>query len=49
MVSFNARVMAARAGEQGQEFNVVAQVLIGITDQVDQLSARAMGVVRDMR
>ncbi len=48
VVSFNARVMAARAGDQGREFNVVAQVLIGITQQVDELSVQAMGIVREL-
>jgi hypothetical protein len=40
--------MAARAGDHGREFNVVAQVLIGITQQVDELSVQAMGIVREL-
>lgn len=45
VVSFNALVMAARAGQHGREFAVVAQVLAGITERVDDLSRKAMGLV----
>ena len=42
VVSFNAQVMAARAGEQGREFAVVANVLSGITTEIDGLSRKAV-------
>ncbi|MFI5445057.1 methyl-accepting chemotaxis protein [Polaromonas sp. UC242_47] len=42
MVSFNAQIMAARAGEHGREFSVVANVLSGITGEIDGLSRKAM-------
>lgn len=42
MVSFNAQIMAARAGEHGREFSVVANVLSGITGEIDQLSHKAV-------
>lgn len=41
VVSFNAQVMAARAGQHGREFAVVANVLSGITGQIDGLSVKA--------
>lgn len=45
VVAFNAQVMAARAGQHGREFAVVAQVLSGITQQVDGLSLRAATLI----
>lgn len=42
VVSFNAQVIAARAGQQGREFAVVAQVLSGITTEIDGLSRKAV-------
>lgn len=44
MVSFNAQIMAARAGEHGREFSVVANVLSGITGEIDGLSRKAMNL-----
>ena len=41
IVSFNAQVMAARAGVHGREFAVVANVLSGITGEIDQLTRKA--------
>lgn len=42
MVAFNARVVAARAGQAGREFAVVAGVLSGITDEIDQMVNTAL-------
>jgi uncharacterized protein YoxC len=42
VVSFNAQVMAARAGQHGREFAVVANVLSGITNEIDGLSRKAV-------
>lgn len=42
VVSFNAQVMAARAGHQGREFAVVANVLSGISTEIDGLSRKAI-------
>jgi hypothetical protein len=42
IVSFNAQVMAARAGQNGREFAVVANVLSGITAEIDGLSRKAV-------
>ncbi|WP_409338630.1 methyl-accepting chemotaxis protein [Curvibacter cyanobacteriorum] len=42
VVSFNAQVMAARAGQHGREFAVVANVLSGITAEIDNLSLKAI-------
>jgi methyl-accepting chemotaxis protein len=42
IVSFNAQVIAARAGHHGREFTVVAQVLSGITTEIDSLSRKAI-------
>jgi len=42
MVAFNARVVAARAGQGGREFAVVAGVLSGITDEIDQMVTTAL-------
>ena len=42
VVSFNAQVMAARAGAHGREFAVVANVLSGITVEIDGLSRKAI-------
>jgi len=44
VVSFNAQVMAARAGQHGREFAVVANVLSGITHEIDSLSLQAMSL-----
>ena len=44
VVSFNAQVMAARAGEHGREFAVVANVLSGITHEIDGLSLQAVSL-----
>lgn len=44
VVSFNAQVMAARAGQHGREFAVVANVLSGITHQIDHLSLQAVSL-----
>lgn len=44
IVSFNAQVMAARAGEHGREFAVVANVLSGITNEIDGLSREAINL-----
>jgi len=43
-VSFNAQVMAARAGQHGREFAVVANVLSGITAEIDGLSLKAVSL-----
>ena len=45
VVSFNAQVMAARAGQHGREFAVVANVLSGITADIDGMSRKAMDLV----
>lgn len=42
VVSFNAQVMAARAAAHGREFAVVANVLSGITAEIDRLSLQAV-------
>ena len=44
VVSFNAQVMAARAGQHGREFAVVANVLSGITNEIDGLSRQAVSL-----
>ena len=44
VVSFNAQVMAARAGQHGREFAVVANVLSGITAEIDGLSLKAVSL-----
>ena len=44
VVSFNAQVMAARAGQHGREFAVVANVLSGITNEIDGLSLLAVSL-----
>jgi hypothetical protein len=44
IVSFNARVMAARAGDVGKEFAVVANVLAGISEQIQALARSAMAL-----
>ena len=44
VVSFNAQVMAARAGQHGREFAVVANVLSGITNEIDGLSLQAVSL-----
>jgi methyl-accepting chemotaxis protein len=44
IVSFNAQVMAARAGQHGREFAVVANVLSGITHEIDGLSHKAVAL-----
>ncbi|CAM3806930.1 type IV pili methyl-accepting chemotaxis transducer N-terminal domain-containing protein [Paracidovorax anthurii] len=44
VVSFNAQVMAARAAEHGREFAVVANVLSGITTEIDRLSLQAVSL-----
>lgn len=44
VVSFNAQVMAARAGQHGREFAVVANVLSGITAEIDGLSLKAISL-----
>lgn len=45
VVSFNAQVMAARAGQHGREFAVVANVLSGITADIDGMSRKAIDLV----
>ena len=45
VVSFNAQVMAARAGQHGREFAVVANVLSGITANIDGMSRKAIDLV----
>jgi methyl-accepting chemotaxis protein len=45
VVSFNAQVMAARAGQHGREFAVVANVLSGITVEIDGMSRKAIDLV----
>lgn len=42
IVSFNAQVIAARAGDKGREFAVVANVLSGISTEVDRLTQKAI-------
>lgn len=42
IVSFNAQVIAARAGDQGREFAVVANVLSGISTEIDGLTQKAI-------
>lgn len=42
IVSVNAQIMAARAGEAGKEFSVVAGVLSGITEEIDNLIVSAL-------
>lgn len=42
IVSVNAQIMAARAGDAGKEFSVVAGVLSGITEEIDNLIVSAM-------
>jgi HPt (histidine-containing phosphotransfer) domain-containing protein len=42
IVSFNAQVIAARAGDKGREFAVVANVLSGISNEIDRLTQKAM-------
>lgn len=44
VVSFNAQVMAARAASHGREFAVVANVLSGITAEIDRLSLQAVSL-----
>lgn len=44
VVSFNAQVMAARAAAHGREFAVVANVLSGITAEIDRLSLQAVSL-----
>ena len=44
VVSFNAQVMAARAASHGREFAVVANVLSGITAEIDRLSMQAVSL-----
>ncbi len=44
VVSFNAQVMAARAAAHGREFAVVANVLSGITTEIDRLSLQAVSL-----
>ncbi|MDA8521574.1 type IV pili methyl-accepting chemotaxis transducer N-terminal domain-containing protein [Acidovorax sp. NCPPB 4044] len=44
VVSFNAQVMAARAAGHGREFAVVANVLSGITTEIDRLSLQAVSL-----
>ncbi len=46
VVSFNAQVMAARAAAHGREFAVVANVLSGITTEIDRLSLQAVSLAR---
>ena len=42
MVAFNAQIVAARAGTAGREFSVVANVLLHITGEIDQLLQAAL-------
>lgn len=42
MVAFNAQIVAARAGAAGREFAVVANVLTGITSEIDKLVQAAL-------
>ncbi|WP_296508098.1 methyl-accepting chemotaxis protein [Rhodoferax sp.] len=42
IVSFNAQVIAARAGDKGREFAVVANVLSGISTEIDGLTQKAI-------
>ncbi len=42
IVSFNAQVIAARAGDHGREFAVVANVLSGISTEIDGLTKKAL-------
>ncbi|WNO04351.1 methyl-accepting chemotaxis protein [Rhodoferax mekongensis] len=42
IVSFNAQVIAARAGNHGREFAVVANVLSGISTEIDGLTKKAL-------
>lgn len=42
IVSFNAQVIAARAGNHGREFAVVANVLSGISTEIDGLTQKAI-------
>lgn len=42
VVAFNAQIVAARAGAAGREFSVVAQVLTGITGEIDKLVETAL-------
>lgn len=44
VVSFNAQVMAARAASHGREFAIVANVLSGITAEIDRLSLQAVSL-----
>lgn len=46
IVSFNAQVIAARAGQHGREFAVVANVLSGITSEIDGLSKKAIDLAK---
>lgn len=45
VVSFNAQVIAARAGQHGREFAVVANVLSGISAEIDGMSRTAVNLV----
>jgi hypothetical protein len=42
MVSMNARIVAARAGQEGKEFAVVANVLSGISQRIEDLTRAAL-------